>query len=119
MGRFERDMDKEAFWRLAFSEQQSSGLSVRAFCVREGLKENNFYAWRRQLARRDGPEPVAEASSRFVEVTLPEVALAVPLVVVSDEMASALELVLPGGVVVRVPDRIDAMGLRRVVEALT
>ena len=119
MGRFERDTDKEAFWRLALSEQQSSGLSVRAFCVREGLKESNFYARRRQLAKRDGPEPVAEVSARFVEITPPEVSPNAHPVVASDEVASALELVLPGGVLVRVPDRFDAKVLRRVVEALT
>lgn len=27
-----RDRDKEAFWRLAFQEHASSGLSIRHFC---------------------------------------------------------------------------------------
>jgi transposase-like protein len=121
MSKYERDVDKEAFWRLALSEQRDSGLSVRAFCVREGLTQSNFYAWRRQLARRDADDGSQQAGSpRFVEVTAPpEVPPEVPPVLMSDGVASPLELVLPRGVVVRVPDRFDAKVLRRVVEALT
>lgn len=126
MSKYERDADKEAFWRLAFSEQRDSGLSVRAFCVREGLTQSSFYAWRRQLARRDAEGGSERAGSpKFVEVTPPEFPEAppeppgVPPVVTSDDVASPLELVLPRGVVVRVPDRFDAKALRRVVEALT
>jgi len=37
MSKYERDADKEAFWRLALGEQRDGGLSVRAFCAREGL----------------------------------------------------------------------------------
>ena len=40
MSKYERDADKEAFWRLALSEQRDSGLSVRAFCAREGLTQS-------------------------------------------------------------------------------
>lgn len=116
MGKYERDADKEAFWRLAIREQQDSGLSVRAFCAREGLTQSNFYAWRRQLARRDAEGGSEQAGSpKFVEVMPPEV----PPVATSDEVPSPLELMLPCGVVVRVPDRFDAKILRRVVEALT
>ena len=123
MGKFERDADKEAFWRLALSEQQVSGLSVRAFCIREGLTESNFYAWRRQLARRDAEASAIEESPKFVEVTPPpppppEVPPDASSAT-SGDVASALELVLPRGVVVRVPDRFDAKTLRRVVETLT
>lgn len=118
MSKYERDADKEAFWRLALGEQRDGGLSVRAFCAREGLTQSNFYAWRRRLARREVESPAAEGLPRFVEVTPPEPP-GVPPVVTGDDVPSPLELVLPRGVVVRVPDRFDAKVLRRVVEALT
>jgi hypothetical protein len=80
------------------------------------------------LARREadeGSQQAAAGSPKFVEVTPPEFPEAppappgVPPVVTSDDVASPLELVLPRGVVVRVPGCFDAKVLRRVVEALT
>ena len=48
-----RDPEKEAFWRMVVQEQQKSNLSIRQFCRTEGLTESLFYAWRRELRRRD------------------------------------------------------------------
>ena len=48
-----RDASKETFWRQALGECQSSGQSVREFCRQRQLKESLFYAWRRELGRRD------------------------------------------------------------------
>ena len=45
--------EKEEFWRLVIEEQGASGLSVRAFCEREGVSEPSFYAWRKRLRDRD------------------------------------------------------------------
>jgi transposase-like protein len=53
-----RDGAKEAYWREQVERQVRSGLSVRAFCRERDLAENSFYAWRRELAVRDG-EPTA------------------------------------------------------------
>ncbi len=53
MAQRNRDVDRERFWRLALAEFAASGLNVRAFCAREGLSEPSFYAWRREIARRD------------------------------------------------------------------
>lgn len=63
-----RDAAKEKFWREAMEEARGSGLSVRDFCGQRGLKENLFYAWRRELSRRDG-----EGAERpgFVELVRP------------------------------------------------
>ena len=49
-----RDLDRERFWREALGRQEGSGLSVRAFCLREGLAETALYSWRRVLRERDG-----------------------------------------------------------------
>ena len=48
-----RSAEKEAFWRLALEEHRGSGLTVRAFCRREGISEPSFYAWRRRITKRD------------------------------------------------------------------
>ena len=52
-GRSRRDREKERQWRKRLSDHGASGLSVRAFCRREGVTEPQFYAWRRELAKRD------------------------------------------------------------------
>ena len=48
-----RDAGRERFWRAVLKRHAGSGLSVRAFCLREKLGESNFYAWRRTIAQRD------------------------------------------------------------------
>ncbi len=40
--------ERELFWRGKLTEFVASGLSIRAFCRREGLAESAFYFWRRR-----------------------------------------------------------------------
>jgi len=47
-----RDPQKERYWRGVIGRQRGSGLSVRAYCRREGVRENCFYWWRGEIARR-------------------------------------------------------------------
>ncbi len=101
MPQHRRDREREHFWREAVAEHKRSGLSVRAFCVDRGLSEPSFYGWRRDLARRDR--------------SIPRAATFVPVQVVSD---SIVEVVLPSGVVVRVPSATDATTVARLVAAL-
>lgn len=57
-----RSVEKEAFWRGVLSRQRASGLSVRRFCLREEISEASFYAWRREILRRDADsEEVVES----------------------------------------------------------
>ena len=51
--------EKEEFWRLVIEEHGASGLSVRAFCEREGVSEPSFYAWRKRLRDRDDARKAA------------------------------------------------------------
>ena len=46
-------MERERAWREVMDRQRLSGLSVRGFCQRELVSEASFYAWRRELLRRD------------------------------------------------------------------
>ena len=48
-----RSEAKERLWREQVTSWQRSGLSIRQYCQKHQLNEPNFYAWRRELVRRD------------------------------------------------------------------
>jgi transposase-like protein len=100
-----RDEEKERQWRRWIDQWRGSGLSVRAFCARHGLATASFYNWRRVLQRRAAAEPPT-----FVPVRV--VADAMPI------QASALEVVLTDGRVVRVAPGFDAVTLRQLLAVL-
>lgn len=56
MAKRRRDFDpqKDQHWRGVLTRFTASGLSIRAFCRQERLREPLFYAWRRTIAQRDG-----------------------------------------------------------------
>jgi hypothetical protein len=81
-----RDPANERFWRRTLRHQQRSGLAVRDFCRREGLKDWTFRWWRQELARRD--RQIAGASQRSEHLEPTEVgpaALFLPVRVVDRE----------------------------------
>src|SRR5262245_40469771 len=102
MARHQRDPRKEQFWRRTLRQWQRSGLTIRDCCAQRQLSEPSFYFCRRLLERRDqeqtaAPTPPTPAAS-------PPVADEGPLFVPLRLTASpALEVVLPNGLVVRVP----------------
>ena len=51
------DTEKQAFWIQTFSNWESSGETVRAYCVRHKLKETQFYWWKRVLQARGQWKP--------------------------------------------------------------
>ena len=52
-GHWNRNEEKEASWRRHLVGQASSGLSARAYCRQHGLSAPLFYAWRREIQKRD------------------------------------------------------------------
>ena len=44
---------KERFWRAHLADQAAGRLTIRDYCARHGLAEPSFYAWRREIIRRD------------------------------------------------------------------
>ena len=68
-----RDSVKEQFWLRTIADQACSGLSVRAFCEREGLEPWNFHWWRQALSRRDWEVPPASTVSETVRRFEPKV----------------------------------------------
>jgi hypothetical protein len=84
--------------RGALSALASSGLSVPAFALREGLDPQRLYLWRRKFAG----EPVGGPG--FVELRT--------------KAAERIEVVLRSGEVIRVPESFAPETLRGVLEVL-
>lgn len=80
-----------AEWRRVFEKCEASGLSGLAFCQRERIPRSTFTRWQQRLRVASSP---ADAAA-FVELPLVTTAGDAPL------SAAALELSLPGGVVLR------------------
>ena len=68
--RTRRDLAKERSWRQIIRRQQRSGLSVRAFCEEEGLKESAFRWWQGGLRRRERGSPSAPPESSHAKPTV-------------------------------------------------
>lgn len=112
-----RNTEIERAWRERIAGWEASGLSARAYCGEHGLKANSFYVWRRELRRRDGEaapagagaEPAAalRTQPRFVALQIPR----------ADGQAP-IEIVLPGGAVVRVNGHADQATIAGVLRAL-
>jgi len=101
-----RDSKKESFWRRMVEGQAASGLGVRAWCRKQGLREYSFYAWRRELGLRD-----AEAGQPvFVPVRVAESA--------PTNGEGWLEIRLAGERCVRIQGRVDRQTLTDVLAVL-
>jgi len=96
-----RDPQREQFWRHAIAGWNKSGQSIRDYCVARHLSEAGFYAWRRELAKRERAAPPAVT---FLPIQLRADAL--------------LEIALPNGLVVRAPAGVEAAVVAALVAAL-
>jgi len=116
-----RSVEKEAFWRKILARQRRSGLSVREFCQGEGVSEGSFYAWRRELLKRDTATPDVE-DNRDTGRRL------VPVEVVSDKVISPsrtmtgasnmLEIITHEGLTLRFDDRTRPETIAAVVDII-
>lgn len=117
-------------WAAWICEQRGSELSVAEFCEWTGVSLNSFYRWRQKLAAEDRPSirderakgglarerHVASGATRGLSTTkglMSSEPRFVPLTVLT---SPAVEIDLPCGAVVRVPN--DDRSLRRVVSIL-
>jgi transposase-like protein len=90
-------------WIDRLARHRASNLSVAAFCAAEGVSANSFFYWKRQFAASAASPP--DAPPRFLPVHVQ----AVPLPV---------EVVLPGGAVLRLAPGCDLAFVRSLVEVL-
>jgi hypothetical protein len=112
------DPAREKFWRRTIREQQRSGLAVRAFCLREGLKDWTFRWWRQELARRDQVPSITTAGERTEAAAAFLPVRVIDLEAVSPRQAPPIEIVLMTGPIVRVPSGFDPSTLGQVLAVL-
>jgi hypothetical protein len=106
----QRDPAREQFWRDTVAAWQRSGQTIRGFCASRRLSEASLYAWRRELAWRDRQRGSGAApSARRPSPAAP--AKFIPLQVVASAL---IEVVLPTGVVIRLPSGADAASVASV-----
>lgn len=122
MANSKRSVEKEQFWRLVLDEHRRSGLSVRAFCQREGVSEPSFYAWRREIRQRDAERngdarPSEKGPQRLVPVNVVEpVEGAAPAD--PPPPSGILEIVAPGGWKLRCEANVDPERIGALVEVI-
>jgi hypothetical protein len=99
------DPTTELRWQQRLQRFRNSGLTVTAFCDREGISAASFYVWRRRL-QAEPNSPAADAPRL------------VPVRVVLPPASAPVELVLPAGLVLRLPPDTDLDWLRRLLPLL-
>jgi transposase len=110
MGR-PKDPALERLWRNRLRQRTAGGLTIAAFCSREGVSVASYYYWRRRLATE-----VQRPSRRpglFVPVRVPN-----PSWGARSSGPPRVDVELPGGVHVRLPDTPEPEWLARLVAAL-
>jgi hypothetical protein len=111
-----RDAEKEKYWRRLLGQWRRSGLTGRDFCAENSVSEASFYAWKREIARRD-QEVQARTRAATPAALLPAF---VPVTIesVPTTAAAPVEVVLAGGRVLRVRGGFDAAVLRQLLALL-
>jgi hypothetical protein len=121
-----RDPAKERHWRGVLDQWRRSGMTGRDFCARHRLSEPSFYAWKREIARRDQEQQTAgqptPAATRRRSARGPVMPVRPVFVQVCAEAAppaaTALEVLLANGRVLRLGRGFDAEVLRQALAVL-
>jgi hypothetical protein len=97
-------------WVDRLARFQSSGLRPAEFCAQEGISLPSFYSWKRRLTTpvatvASEPATSEDAGPRLLPVHLPS-------------PATAVELVLPTGAILRLTPGCDLAWVRCLVDAL-
>lgn len=97
----------QARWTAALARQvlaawSASGLSRQEFADKHGIQEQRLYNWKRRLG-----ETTSATDVQFREVAVPAVSTDV-----------GFELVLPNGLLLRIPRSFDATALARLLGIL-
>jgi hypothetical protein len=92
---------RRKLWRGLITEQEQSGLSVRAFCQQRRTSEHSFYQWRKRLREQLPMKFALVETSRSAPAGL-----------------AAVEVILTSGERLRIAPGIDAATLRLVLSVL-
>lgn len=107
--------ENRRFWQMAIEMQHESGLSIAGFCRREGLQQATYYTWRRKL--KEESDGNAEGRTEANTQQSGSSTQLVPVHVIDDHHG-IVEVVSPGGYVVRVPQDAATENVRRVLQVL-
>lgn len=102
-----------AHWGRLVEAQRASGRKVPAWCAEQGISYWQFHYWRRKLERLGGGAP---AGGREEESAGPEGFHRVLVSPGGAPSSQPVEIVLPGGALVRVRGGVDRQVLRLVLE---
>ena len=105
MARLQRDLKRELIWRRHLEQQRSSGVTVRAYCLANTLRETSFFFWKKEIARRD-----REAASSPAASAAPLAPAFVPVAVIdppADPTETPIDIRLADGPRVRVRSGCD------------
>ena len=91
-----------AMWRERIERQQRSGLSIAAFCQKQGLAMGTFYAWKRRF-RTLQQKPMAVAKVGVASDTVPPRIHSERFVQIPMLSDSPIEVRFTDGTTVRVP----------------
>jgi transposase len=109
--------DRQQFWRDHVAGWKSSGLSLRLYSEQHGLKAGTLGYWNSRLKAQAADALTSsagpEAAATFLAVHVAEPAVSVP-----EPQDEGVELVLPGGYVVRIGRGFDAVTLDRLLDVV-
>jgi len=124
MAKNKRSVEKEAFWRNVLRQHQKSELSIRGFCRRKGISEPAFYAWRKEIRKRDAERDVT--NEHVLQATGHQTLIPVEVVEADGSRlpdgtqgSPPLELQTPNGFTLRFHQQIDPRQLSHLVSAIT
>lgn len=109
---------REEHWRRVLARQRQSGLTMAAFCRREGIKPSPLSWWSRELGRRDGAQHKTVARKTRRKSRRPAFVPVHVIAAAPSAGTSVVEVVTRGGHVVRLQPGFDPAMLRGVIEAL-
>ena len=109
--------DREQFWRDHVAGWKSSGLSLRLYSERHGLKAGTLGYWNSRLKAQAADALTSSAGSETAATFL-AVHVAEPAVSAPEPRDDRIELVLKGGSVLRVGRGFDAMTLDRLLDVV-
>ena len=113
----EIDLHKLEYWKSVLEDFEKTGLSGQAYCKQKGISYAAFADRRRRLPETIRATAKAKAKSKhveFAEVDIKDSRAKTP----SSTITERLELVLPKGTVLRIPNGYSPAALCKIVSAL-
>jgi transposase len=109
--------DREHFWRDHVAGWKSSGLSLRLYSERHGLKAGTLGYWNSRL-KAQAADALTSSAGPETAATFLAVHVAEPAVSAPEPRDDRIELVLKGGSILRVGRGFDAGTLNRLIDVV-